>query len=382
MTFPEFRPYPLELHTPPFDSELTDMIIELDHLRKKEIKTATHPVVFGQLVELFHIVEGLASARIEGNNTQILELLQADSEQKFSVSEGVKEIRNLENTLAFIDSVIADKEIDHAFICEIHRLIMDGLKPPPMGDGDRRAGLFRQEEVGIAKSSHLPPPPWEIENLMDELLAFMKQEHSPKYDLIISAIVHHRFVWIHPFANGNGRTVRMLTYAILIKQGFRVNARRILNPASAFCLKRNEYYLALAKADSGQHSGVLEWCLYMLDGLKAAFEKIDHLSDSDYLNSRILIPAIDSSYQKKFLTETEWRILKMTAEKQRVQAADFKSILPGKLPQEISRQIRRLREQNLLIPELPGSRKYVINLKSNLFRQAVMQALDREGFLP
>ena len=382
MIYPEFRSYPLELIVPPFDSNITDLIIDLDHLRRKEIRTATHPVVFRQLVELFHIVEGVASARIEGNNTQILELLQSDPGQQSSVSEGVKEIRNLENTLAFIDATIDNREIDILFTREIHQRIMAGLHPPPMGDGDERAGLFRKEEVGIAKSSHLPPSPWEIDILMNELFKFLDQEHLPKYDLIKSAIAHHRFVWIHPFANGNGRTVRMLTYAILIKQGFKVNTGRILNPASAFCLDRNLYYLSLAKADTGQHKGILEWCFYMLSGLKAEIEKIDRLSDSLYLNSKIFIPAIDFSYQKRFLSETESRILKMTVEKQQVQADDFKVIFRNKLPQEISRQIRKLRELNLLIPEHVGGRKYVINIRSDMLRSGIMNALDREGFLP
>ena len=382
MSYPEYRPYPLELPTPSFNSTITDLIIDLDHLRKKEIRTATHPVVFRQLVELFHIVEGLASARIEGNNTQLLELLENDSDREPSSSEGVKEIRNLENTLAFIDSVIDMREIDLPFILEIHQRIMEGLKPPPMGDGDLRAGMFRNEEVGIAKSSHLPPPPWEINGLIDELLAFLEQEHPPKYDLIISAMVHHRFVWIHPFANGNGRTVRVLTYAILIKQGFRVNTRRILNPASAFCLDRNQYYKSLAKADSGKLNGILEWCFYMLSVIKAEIEKIDRLSDTNYLNSKILLPAIDFSYKNKFLSEMEWKILKLTVNKQRIQAADLKEIFINKLPQEISRQISRLRKINLLIPENSGARKYVININSNLLRVGFLNALDREGFLP
>lgn len=382
MLSPEFRPYPLELIVPPFESEITDLIIDMDHLRKKEIRTDTHPVVFKQLVELFHIVEGVASARIEGNNTQILELLQADLGQQSSLSEGVKEIRNLEKTLSFIDAVIDKRHIDISFTREIHKLIMEGLQPPPMGDGDERAGLFRQGEVGIAKSSHLPPPPWEINRLMDELFQFLDQRHPSKYDLIKSAIAHHRFAWIHPFANGNGRTVRMLTYAILIKQGFRVNTWRILNPASAFCMDRNLYYESLSKADTGLHDGIMEWCLYMLNSLRAEIEKIDRLSDTFYLSSKIFIPAIDYSYQKKFLSEIESRILKIAVDKQLVQASDFKEIFGNKLPQEISRQIRKLRDINLLIPEYEGARKYVINIRNDMLRSGILNALDREGFLP
>ena len=120
----------------------------------------------------------------------------------------------------------------------------------------------------------------------------------------------------------------------------------------------------------------------MLSGLKAEIEKIDRLSDSLYLNSKIFIPAIDFSYQKRFLSETEWRILKMTVEKQQVQADDFKEIFRNKLPQEISRQIRKLREINLLLPEHTGGRKYVINIRSDMLRSGIMNALDREGFLP
>ena len=49
------------------------------------------------------------------------------------------------------------------------------------------------------------------------------KDDSPKYDLLKVAIAHHRFVWVHPFSNGNGRTVRLFTYAMLVKLGFNVN---------------------------------------------------------------------------------------------------------------------------------------------------------------
>ncbi len=71
MAKPEFKHYELELVQPEFDSLLTDLIIDLDYLRKKPLKGTTPPDVFFQLKTLFHLLESLESARIEGNNTTL-----------------------------------------------------------------------------------------------------------------------------------------------------------------------------------------------------------------------------------------------------------------------------------------------------------------------
>jgi len=68
-------PFPLQLVEPSFDSPLTDLIIELDYLRKKSLEGSTHPQVFFQLKHIFHTLESIGSARIEGNNTTIAEYI-------------------------------------------------------------------------------------------------------------------------------------------------------------------------------------------------------------------------------------------------------------------------------------------------------------------
>ena len=70
---------------------------------------------------------------------------------------------------------------------------------------------------------------------MNELFDFINQDSGAKFDLLKTAIAHHRFVWIHPFGNGDGRTVRLFTYAMLIKLGFNVNVGRIINPTAVLC---------------------------------------------------------------------------------------------------------------------------------------------------
>lgn len=382
MPMPEFKPYPLELVYPDFDSPLTDLVIELDYLRKKEVTVTSHPEIFNQLKHIFHTLESIGSARIEGNNTTIAEYIETKIEEGGPRTPNIQEIFNMENTMTFIEEVIDEATIDRMLVSEIHKRIVKGLPLPPNGEGDMYPGKYRQEEVSIGRSAHLPPPPWDMNKYMDELFEFIKADVPPKYDLLKSAITHHRFVWIHPFTNGNGRAVRMLTYAMLIKQGFRVNVGRIINPTAVFCSDRNMYYKYLSKADRGKEEGILDWCKYVLKGLKEEIEKVDRLANISYLSDKILVPAIDYSAKKKFITNLDARMLKVAAEKQEVQAYDFKNIFKGKLPQEVSRQIKRLREIKMLTPVEENARKYILKFNNNYLLRGIIYAMDQEGLLP
>ena len=118
-----------------------------------------------------------------------------------------------------------------------------------------------------------------VPELMHELVEFINRDDKSQYDLIKVALVHHRFGWIHPFGNGNGRTVRLLTYALLLKYGFNVgDYGRLINPTAIFCCDRDKYYEMLTKADSGTEKGIYEWCLYVLKGLLHERKKIRHSS--------------------------------------------------------------------------------------------------------
>ena len=57
-----------------------------------------------------------------------------------------------------------------------------------------------------------------------------------------------------------------------------------------------------------------QWCEYVLTGLKKEMEKIDRLSDYSFLKTRILIPSILQSLERKFITEVESKILLHAAE--------------------------------------------------------------------
>jgi Fic family protein len=374
--------YNLRLPEPTFGSNLTDLIIELDYLRRKPLSGSTHPKVFFQLKHIFHTLESIGSARIEGNNTTIAEYIETKLVETKKVPPGVKEIQNIEKAMAFVEDNVKDCPINRAFISEMHKMIVDGLQPPPEGEGDHKPGEYRKTNLKINKSTHTPPEWLKVEDYMNELLEFVNKEDAGKFDLLKAAIAHHRFVWIHPFGNGNGRTVRLLTYSMLVKTGFNVNIGRIINLTAVFCSNRNDYYSNLSIADNGTDEGILQWSEYVLKGLKEEIEKIDKLTDYDYLKKEILLPTISHSAERKYITDTESKILKKVIENQIVQAGDLKEFFVGKHNAEVSRQIKRLIDKKMLVPENEGTRKYILRFDNNYLLRGVIKSLGEKGFLP
>lgn len=372
----------LKLINPPFESKLADLIIDLDYLRKKPLQGTTHPSTFFQLKKIFHTLESIGSARIEGNRTTIAEFIETKIEKKKTNDEKIIEIQNMEKALIFIDENIKNTTINRMFISELHKKVVKNLTQPPKGEGSANTGDFRKKNVKITQSNHIPPDISQVSAYMDELFNFINKEDSSKYDLLKTALAHHRFAWIHPFDNGNGRTIRLFTYAMLVKQGFNIHIGRIINPTAIFCNNRNKYYKFLSKADSGKEIDLLNWCEYVLGGLKTEIDKIDKLLNYQYLAKNILLPAVSFSLERKLITPQEETILKIVVKKQVIQARDLKDVFPDKIPAEVSRTIRKLRNKNMLMPEKKNARKYVLHFENNYLLRGVIEMLDKNNFLP
>ncbi|HUH51983.1 MAG TPA: Fic family protein [Flavobacterium sp.] len=379
-----FSPYDLTLVKPSFDADLTDLIIELEHLRKKRLGGSTHPQVFFQLKHLFHTLESIGSARIEGNNTTIAEYIENKLENKKPehIAYNILEIQNIEKAMAFIEDTVSIYPINKSFVSELHKILVKGLPAPPNEEGELTPGAYRNTNIQIANSQHLPPDSFLVDTYMDEMFNFINTKHASKYDLLKSAIAHHRFVWIHPFSNANGRAVRLFTYAMLIKNGFTINLGRIIKPTAVFCTDRNQYYDKLSKADSGTDEGILEWCAYVLKGLKEEIEKVDKLSDYEYLKNEILLPSLKFALNRQIITDIEANILKETIEKQVIQNADLEKFFKDKAKSEISRQIKKLLDKKMLAVEQNSARKYVLRFDNNYLLRGLIKMLDDKGFLP
>ena len=131
-------------------------------------------------------------------------------------------------------------------ILDFQREAVDGIEANP--------GEIRKNVVGISKSEHSPPPPHLVSSHLTELCDFINDNWHEKTAFHLSAYAMWRLNWIHPFTDGNGRTSRALSYALLsIKLGY-------VLPGSPTILQQieedNSHYIeALEMADKAARQG-------------------------------------------------------------------------------------------------------------------------------
>lgn len=361
-----------------FNHEIVSLIVELEKMRSISIVGTTPHNIFFMIKQLFHLLESVGSARIEGNNTTIAEYLSAEATQKSNPQEEITEISNINELLSYIDDTGPDKlEFNNFTIREFHSLIVKNLER----EGSHSPGKYRSGNVKINNSSHTPPEHYQVPEYMDKLFEFINEPNQSQYDLIKIAMVHHAFAWIHPFDNGNGRVVRALTYALMLKYGFKINAiGRVMNPVAVFCADRNQYYDNLQLADVLSDDGVLKWCYYVLSAVKSEYDKTIKLTDYNYVYDKLIKPSIQEYHNIGFISKVDITLIEQIIDKNSFKNSDIKHLFNN--DKSSSRKIAELKEKSIIIPIKEASKLYRFNLSNSIFLRIIANQLAKEGFLP
>lgn len=377
---------PLHIVYPAYNSNIVEWMFELERLRSWEIHGSTLPALFFQIKTVFHVLESLGSARIEGNRTTIDELVEQHIDGARDATEPLREIANIEDAVKYVEDEFAKnplRRIDAEFICELHRLVVKNLRARTEGgEGDEQPGKYRSEQVYITSSSHIPPSPTKIDALMHELVEFINTTQNAREDLLRIAMAHHRFTFVHPFINGNGRVVRLITYAMLVRAGFRVSDGRIINPTAVFCHDRSAYMQHLSVADAGTDEALMHWCEFVIGGLRRELIRVYELLNIDSLREIVLVPALQQAHTKGLINAKELHVLHASLEDQIVNSTFFKRHYPSMSASSLSQTIALYKKKRLIVPfPNASSRKYALMITGPLLRH-VIAALDTAGFLP
>ena len=110
------------------------------------------------------------------------------------------------------------------------------------------AGNYRPATVSIEHSKHEPPPAYLVPELIEDYCDYVNDNWDTASPLHISAYVMWRINWIHPFADGNGRTSRVVSYVLLcIKLGYLIPGTNTI--PEQITANRDPYFEALDAAD-------------------------------------------------------------------------------------------------------------------------------------
>jgi len=385
--------FEIKIPSPSWESNLANIILDLEKLRGKELYWEIPAHIFFQLKDIFQMLETLGSARIEWNNTTLSEYIEKIIEEEKNKKtkelnidkkqENQIEIENIEEAIMFIENnTDCNTVINRAYVSELHKIVTKNLTPPPKGEGSKYPWSLRKHNVSIKKSNHKPPEHVILEDNFQEFINFININYIEQNQLLMVAIAHHRFAYIHPFDNWNWRMWRLLNYAFLMKLGFLKKDARIINPSSVFYSDRDKYYDMLSQADCLKDSNILVWAEYFLSWLKNEIEKIDSLCDRNYVKDKVLFPAIEYALDRESITKQEAKILKLLVSKKKmlIKAEELSEIWIMDSVQK-SRIMSKLREKNIIHPISKGGRIYTISFVDNYLLRWVINTLKREWFV-
>lgn len=161
-----------------------------------------------------------SSTAIEGNPLTLPEVEALARGEEIGTQERFKsEILNYLAAMRWIWKKTNPHSITEPALLELHRILTRNTLPP------EQCGSYKSRPNrvvdGKGRLAYLPPPPEECPRLTRELLDWIGSEEAKQlHPVLLSAIVHHRLVSIHPFSDGNGRISRVLAVWILWTRGF------------------------------------------------------------------------------------------------------------------------------------------------------------------
>jgi Fic family protein len=274
-----------------------------------------------KLKQVARLRSGVYSTKIEGNQISYLDAEKLLSGHKIHArARDEQELTNYMKVLDYIESKEWNASITEKDIFKIHQLTTHKILDPVHHNRWRnQANAVYNEWWWIV---YLPPDWKDVPKLIKELLDFVNSQKE--ISVIIRAwLLHHWFVIIHPFIDGNGRTARALTQLFLYQNGF--NTKKYFSLEEYYDNDLANYYEAIFVGNSfytANDQGIdsVRFVEYFLSGL---WHELNHLKNTitsiqkdEYFEQKLMIARLNNrqvhlcAYIKEHLSVTTQELLK------------------------------------------------------------------------
>lgn len=218
-----------------------DNKIDKCDIQKKEIDIY-RPLTIDQakaLKEHFKIGLTYSSNALEGNTLTLIETKVIIEDGLTIGGKSLKEINEATGhakAFDFIFDIVKDENITLEDIINIHKLFYQNID-------STNAGQYRTKNVFISGMDVTLPDHTNVQKLMHNLEKEIVSLQEKLHPIELAATIHNKFVTIHPFIDGNGRTARLLMNLILLKNGYSIT---IIPP-----IYRSEYIATAYQGNKG-----------------------------------------------------------------------------------------------------------------------------------
>ena len=214
--------------TKPFLDENLSRPQELKLVRRAKIRAITY------------------SNQIEGNELGEKEVTALLKGRRVAGSpKDVKEIQNYQEALDYVEKIAQDsRPLKNSDMCDVQRLVTHDLLPA------KQSGKIRTIPVSIVNAGtgqvlEQCPEPHALRELLGDLWLWL-EDHKDFNPFALAFAFHFIAVSIHPFADGNGRTVRLMQHLLLLRQG--QDLARFVPSETVIMQSRDEYYGAIRQS--------------------------------------------------------------------------------------------------------------------------------------
>ena len=254
--------------------DVFSLLSKIDAVKQSwAITGGLQPRIIERLTQSVIITSTGASNRIEGNqlsDEEVENLYRNLRIQKFKTRDE-QEVGGYLQSMEFVFTHHRELPISESMILQLHSQMLQYSEKDSRHRGGYKFGSNRVEAkdqsgkvIGVIFD---PTPPHLVAKEMDELVAWYDwaKVESGKHPLILLANFIFEYLAIHPFQDGNGRTSRLLTNLMLLKEGYEFTA--LVSHEKLVEQNKADYYLALNKTQrtwKTKNEAIIEWLAFFL----------------------------------------------------------------------------------------------------------------------
>jgi len=298
---------------------------------------------------------------IEGNDLTLYQTKKIlEGAEVYGRARDIQEIINYRNVMTLLDELAAKRGgYELTMLNDIHRATVDRIIVP------EKVGVLRSTEVvikeeGSGRVIFSPPASHEVPYLLEDFFAWINDLEAREIHPILRAgIAHYILVTVHPFVEGNGRTVRAFSTLILMREKYDV--KKLFSLEEHFDSDPAEYYQALSQVDKQSpnigNRDVTPWLEYFTGVVAIELSKI---------KDKVRKLSIDSRLKVKFgeqvaLSERQMRVIEYISDQGSGGMGELKKVLPMVSEDTILREVRSLMEKGIIKKQgSTKASKYVI----------------------